>query len=56
VVERLLKHSADFTEKSFEKSRIVNQDVTFNRFIQTILVQVLEMFLAEIGQVFPQPL
>jgi hypothetical protein len=30
--------------------------VTCNQSIETILVQILEKFLIEIGQVFPQPL
>ena len=41
-VERLRKNLADFNEKFFQKSRILFLDVTCNRSIETIVVQILE--------------
>ena len=55
-IERLRANLADFVRNILRIQENVYQDVTCDLSIKTILVQILEKFFVEIGQVFPQPL
>jgi len=54
MIERLRDNLAKFKQIHFKKWKKY-QDVTCKRSIKMILVQILNTFLFEISQVFPQP-